>query len=114
MLYIFKTDATMKEYNSDKYWIDRKIIRDKTINAENVNSALAEYREIVNNEWAVEISANALKTKKPIYKDTQKGPQQCGYCITGKTLISDRSANINCYQYIDLWVEILTITKTIF
>lgn len=114
MKYIFKTDATMKEYNSDKYWIDRKIIRDKTINAENVNSALAEYREIVNNKGSVEISANALKTKEPIYKDTKDGLQQCGYCITGKTLISDRSANINCYQYIDLWVEILTITETIF
>lgn len=114
MKYIFKTDATMKEYNSEKYWIDRKIIRDKTINAENVNSALTKYREIVNDEGSVEISANALKTKEPIYKDTQKGPQQCGYCITGKTLISDRSANINCYQYIDLWVKILTITETIF
>lgn len=114
MLYIFKTDTTMKEYNSGKYWIDRKIISDKTINAENVNLALSKYREIVNNEWSVEISANALRTKQPIYKDTQKGPQQCGYCITGKTLISDRSANINCYQYIDLWIEILTITETIF
>ena len=45
--YLFKTTATMKEYNLRKCWIDPDIIRNTTICAETVNAALQEYREIV-------------------------------------------------------------------
>ena len=45
--YIFKTTATMKGYNSKKWWIDSGIVREIKVEAENVKQALKKYREIV-------------------------------------------------------------------
>ena len=45
MNYIFKTTATMKEYNNKKWWIDGDIISDMRINADSVENALEIYRE---------------------------------------------------------------------
>lgn len=39
MNYIFKTTATMKEYNNKKWWIDGDIISDMRINADSVENA---------------------------------------------------------------------------
>lgn len=47
MNYIFKTTATMKEYNNKKWWIDGDIISDMRINADSVENALEIYRERV-------------------------------------------------------------------
>lgn len=44
MNYIFKTTATMKEYNNKKWWIDGDIISDMRINADSVENALEIYR----------------------------------------------------------------------
>lgn len=43
MNYIFKTTATMKEYNNKKWWIDGDIISDMRINADSVENALEIY-----------------------------------------------------------------------
>lgn len=112
--YIFKTKTTMKPYNNEKWWIDSDLIREIRIQAENLRDALMEYQEYVSEAAGVEISNNALKTKEPMYVDTQDGVKQIGYVITGKTYFE----NIDNYkwskQYIDLWVTILTVVDTDF
>lgn len=41
--YIFRTTATMKEYNRCKWWIDPDIVTEKRISAETVADALEIY-----------------------------------------------------------------------
>lgn len=110
--YIFKTTATMKEYNNKKWWIDHDVVQPICISAESVTEALRQYREKVE-EFGVTISKNALKTKDPMYVDTVDGVKQTGYVITGQTDFND-----NYYrwvkQYIDLWVTIITVVDTEF
>lgn len=43
--YIFRTTATMKEYNRCKWWIDSDIVTEKRISAETVADALEIWRE---------------------------------------------------------------------
>ena len=98
--YIFKTTATMKEYNNEKWWIDSGIIRDITIHAATVSEALEQYREQV---------------KENMYIDTENGNAvQIGYVITGKTEFEKDNQGGWCYQYINLWVKILTVVDTDF
>ena len=113
--YIFKTTATMKEYNSKKWWIDSGIVREIQVEAENVKQALKKYREIVMDRDYIEISENALRCKNPMYIDTPKGEvKQVGYVITGKTEFEDRENYRWSTQYIDLWVTIITVIDTEF
>lgn len=113
--YIFKTTATMKEYNSKKCWIDSEIVREIQVGAENVKQALKKYREIVMDRDYIEISENALRCKKPMYADTPTGEEkQVGYVITGKTEFEDRENYRWSTQYIDLWVTIITVIDTEF
>ena len=113
--YIFKTTATMKEYNSKKWWIDSGIVREIKVEAENVKQALKKYREIVMDRDYIEISENALRCKNPMYIDTPtEGAKQVGYVITGKTEFEDRENYRWSTQYIDLWVTIITVIDTEF
>ena len=113
--YLFKTTATMKEYNNKKWWIDSNIIRDKYINAENINEALEKYKNLVEEKEYIIISNNAIKNKNPMYIDTPDGEtKQVGYVITAKTDFEDRDNYKWSTQYIDLWVTILTIEETEF
>lgn len=113
--YIFKTTATMKEYNNKKWWIDSDIIREIRIESENIKTALEQYREIVADKYYIYISENAIKNKSAMYVDTKDGEaKQVGYVITGKTEFEDRENYKWSTQYIDLWVTILTITDTEF
>lgn len=111
--YIFKTTATMKEYNNQKWWIDSGIVRDITIHAATIPEALEQYREQVKEKYYIEISKNALKTKNNMYVDENGVAVQVGYVITGKTELQDDFYRWNA-QYIDLWVTILTIIDTEF
>lgn len=106
MKYQFKTTATMKEYNRQKWWIDSGIIREIVIAADSLEKALEEYREIVSAKFYVEISKNALRCKNPMYVDTENGVKQVGYVITGKTEFEDRDNYKWSTQHIDLWVTI--------
>ena len=63
MNYIFKTTATMKEYNHKKWYIDANIISDMRINADSVENALEIYRERVEEMQYISISKNAIKNK---------------------------------------------------
>lgn len=109
--YIFKTTTTMKEYNSKYWWIDGKIITEKVIAAENLPAALEEYRERVESEHYI---TNALKEKQPMYVDLKTGGEkQVGYVITGRADFETESFRY-VKQYVDLWVEIITVTDTEF
>lgn len=109
-MYEFKTTSTMKEYNNKHWCIDSGYIRPITINADNLNAALQQYKNIVEEKYYTYISKNALKNKNPMYIDLKNGEsKQIGYVITASTEFEDRTAYKWSKQYIDLWV---TIKKT--
>ena len=113
MEFIYKTEVTMKPYNRKNWWIDSGIVRDVRIYAVNLEAALKEYAAIVKEKYCVEISDNALKNKQPMYVDTKYGEKQVGYVITGRTEFDDGNYHWS-KQYIDLWVEVLSIIETTF
>jgi len=101
MRYFFKTYTTVKEHYNDKYWIDNSIIKDIAIESESLEKAIEHYAEIVGKECYINISKNAVRKKKNIYRDNIKGESmQVGYIFTGKTDIENKTV------YLDLWVEI--------
>ena len=114
--FLFTTATTMKEYNSKKWWIDRNVIRQIEVEAENIHAALKEYQEIVREKFYIDISNNALKTKRRMYRDLKSGGcKQVGYVLTGSTEFeTDNYSGVWVKQFIDLWVEIQTITETTF
>ena len=113
--YIMKTTVTMKPHNCKKWWIDSDIVQEIRINAENVRDALKQYQRVVSDEYYIEISNNAIHNKSKMYIDTDNGETcQIGYVITGKTEFEDRENYKWSTQYIDLWVEIITVTETDF
>ena len=115
MNYIFKTKATMKDYNCAKWFVDSDIIPEMRINANNVESALFVYRERVNEDSPVSISHNAVKNKTEMFVDTPDGgTKQVGYVITGKTEFDKGDYTGWSTQYIDLWVTIITVVDTVF
>lgn len=111
--YLFKTNTTMKPYNCKKWWIDRELIPQQIIKAESLDAALEEYRKRADGEYGVSISDNALKTRQPMYIDFEDGAKQIGFVITGSTEFNDNSGGWST-QYIELWVEILTVVDTKF
>ena len=61
MNYIFKTTATMKEYNNKKWYIDGGIVSDMRINADSVENAL----EIYQNKWYDDCFSKSLYKNHP-------------------------------------------------
>lgn len=116
MNYIFKTTATMKEYNNKKWYIDGGIVSDMRINADSVENALEIYRERVEEKHYITISKNAIKNKSEMFVDLSDGggAKQVGYVITGKTEFDRGDYSGYSTQYIDLWVTILTVVDTVF
>ena len=114
MNYIFKTTATMKEYNNKKWYIDGGIVSDMRIDADSVENALEIYRERVEEMHYISISKNAIKNKSEMFVDTDNGAKQVGYVITGKTEFDRGDYSGYSTQYIDLWVTILTVVDTVF
>lgn len=115
MNYIFKTTATMKEYNNKKWYIDGGIVSDMRINADSVENALEIYRERVEEKHFINISKNAIKNKSEMFADlSDGGVKQVGYVITGKTEFDKGDYTGYSTQYIDLWITILTVVDTVF
>lgn len=115
MNYIFKTTATMKEYNNKKWYIDGGIVSDMRIDADSVENALEIYRERVEEKYYITISKNAIKNKSEMFADLPDGSvKQVGYVITGKTEFDKGDYTGYSAQYIDLWVTILTVVNTVF
>lgn len=115
MNYIFKTTATMKEYNNKKWYIDGGIVSDMRINADSVENALEIYRERVEEKHFINIFKNAIKNKSEMFADLSDGSvKQVGYVITGKTEFDRGDYSGYSTQYIDLWITILTVVDTVF
>lgn len=114
MRFIFKTETTMKKYNCNKWWIVPDAVREFSVDADDLSAALDAYRNFVMEKSCVEISKSAFKKKQSMYVDTDSGPEQVGYVITGKTLFEDSDSCKWTYQYIDLWITILTVVHTNF
>ena len=114
MRFIFKTSATMKDYNRDKWWIDEGIIREKIITADSTAEALDKYVKLVESDDYTTITKNAIKNKKAMYIDNENGEaEQCGYVITASQYFQDDDGKVS-KQYIDLWITILTVVPTKF
>lgn len=111
MLYQFKTTATMKPYNNKKWWIDSGIIREITTEAATMGEALKQYQKAVYDNYDIDISDNAIKTKCPMYRDAKSGETvQVGFVLTASTdFDDDRRGWIK--QFIDLWVEVHIISN---
>lgn len=115
MYYIFRTKATMKDYNCAKWFIDSGIVPEMRINADTVGRALSVYRERVNEHGIVSVSDNAIKSKSAMLVDMPDGSvKQVGYVITGKAEFDKGDYTGWSTQYIDLWVTILTVVDTAF
>lgn len=115
MTYIFKTTATMKEYNNKKWYIDGDIVSDMRIDADSVKNALEIYRERVEEKHYINIFKNALENKSKMFIDTSdESTKQVGYVITGKTEFDKGDYTGYSTQYIDLWITILTVVDTAF
>lgn len=111
MKYQFKTSATMKEYNAKNWWIDSGVVREIIVEADNLNDALKQYQAIVSEKYYIEISRNALKNKRPMYRDTPDCEAvQCGYVITGKTDFQTDAGDWVTH-YIDLWVSVNVVVN---
>lgn len=111
MNYIFKTTATMKEYNNKNGTLTAVLFR----NADSVETALEIYRERVKEKHYISISKNAIKNKSEMFVDLLDGSvKQVGYVITGKTEFDRGDYSGYSTQYIDLWVTILTVVDTVF
>ncbi len=114
MTFIFKTSATMKDYNKNKWWIDRGIIGEKIIAADSTAEAIDKYVKSVESDDYTTITKNAIKNKKAMYIDNESGEaEQCGYVITASQDFQDDDGNLS-KQYIDLWITILTVVPTKF
>ena len=75
---------------------------------------LREFAEMVEEKHYITISSNALSNKSPMFIDGAAGePVQVGYVITGKTDFQDDFGRWSG-QYIDLWVEILSVSPVDF
>lgn len=109
MLYRFETTATMKEYNSSKWCIDSGIVRPVEVEADDLKTALEEWRETVIDRDDIQVSNNAIRKKSPMYIDTAAGPKQVGFVITGKTEFDEGDYGGWITQYINLWVSVRRI-----
>lgn len=110
MKYVFDTTTTMKSYNSKKWWIERDIINQIKVEADNLRNALELYREIVNSKYSVYISENALKHKDDMFiTDKDGNDRQIGYIITGSSDFDRGDYSGYSKQYVDLWTSIYII-----
>lgn len=111
MKFLFKTATTMKPYNNKKWWIDKDVMPEAYINADNLKEALTKYQKRAE-ENGITISNSALRTAEPMYVDSDGETKQVGLVITASTDFS----NFCTYskQYIELWTEILTLVDTEF
>ena len=114
MRFIFKTSATMKDYNRNKWWIDKGIIGEMIITADSTAEALDKYVKSVESDDYTTITKNAIKNKEAMYIDNESGDaEQCGYVITASQDFQDDDGKLS-KQYIDLWITILTVVPTKF
>ena len=96
--YWFKARVHATERFRFKYWVDEKILGDRYIISDNIHNAFKQYIELHNGDIYSPVKFSKRCT--PIYRDTDKGAVQVGYCINGLTEIDDKNINVK------VWVEI--------
>ena len=107
--YLFRTTATMKDYNRRQYWIDAETVPEIEINAEGLPEAVEKYREAVGRQY-IEISKTAAKKPEKMYQDGADGaPVWIGYIFTGKMEMPNDAEEMR-FQYIELWAKIDILT----
>lgn len=111
MFYSFETTTTLKEKDRDKWWCNNDLVTRIELEANNLSEALEKYRQIVNDKTCVQISENAMQKKENMFTDRRFGGRsnQIGYVITGSTYFERENGDL-VNKFIDLWVEIRTIT----
>lgn len=113
MQFYFHTQASMKPHNSKHWYIDRNILPDTRIAADSLPDALERFREYAEHS-AITISKNGIRNREPMFRDSKDGStRQIGYVITGRTSFLKDDGNL-VDHYVELWVEVLTIVKTVF
>lgn len=85
MKFIFKTSATMKDYNRDKWYIDDGIIREKIIAADSTAEALDIYVKLVERDDYTTITKNAIKNKAAMYIDNESGDADILYFLNNSS-----------------------------
>jgi len=95
--------------NDKNWWIDQDMIRNVYIEAATIEEAILKYKNVIEEEYYIPISINALKNKNPIYRDLKGETVQVGFIITGKTSYFDNN-NKEIHKYIDIWLEISKIS----
>lgn len=96
--YWLKARVKLKERFYKKYWIDEKILGDSYIISNNVHGAFKQYIELHNGDIYSPVKFSKRYT--PIYRDTDEGIKQVGYCINGITDIEGKKINV------EVWIEI--------
>ena len=110
----FVVTCTMKPYNNKQWWIDSNYVRPFSVRAENLKSAIIQFRDLIKEKYYITISDNGFKNKSPMYIDTKQGEtKQTGYVFTALTEFQYDNGKW-CKQYIELWTTIKTIIDTEF
>lgn len=115
MLYSFKTSATLKEKDREKWWLDDDLVKTIELEASNLCEALEKYRQVVNDTYYVQISKNAIHKKEKMFIDIKSsgGSKQIGYVITGSTCFESEKGGF-IKKFIDLWIEIRVVSYPAF
>lgn len=104
--YQFTAKATMKPYNSAKYWIDRNYVKQFVTSANTVKEACRKFAEYVNEQYYITISKRSTDRPQGMYVDTADGkPKQVGYVFTAKTMFDGKE------QYFELWTDVVEIVS---
>ena len=112
MTFVFETSATMKPYNSKKWWIDSDIIPRMKIDAPTLKEAIKIYAGRCEDKYYITISKTAIRTASPIYYDGEDGqPHECGRCFTASTEFEDDERMEWVKQYIELWANIYIVSS---
>lgn len=100
--YLFQTTTTE---NTSDFWIDRNIVNNFIVSANNLNEAKQKYFEFVFDSAYITISKTQQRKANKMYVDTKNGEtKQVGFVFVGSTEIEFN------YQYkkryVSLWCVI--------
>ena len=96
--YWFKARVYLTARFRSKYWVDEKMLGDRYIISDNVHAAFRQYREL--NNRSIYSPVKFSKRYTPIYRDTDKGAEQVGWCVNGLTDIDGKKINVR------VWIEV--------
>ena len=100
--FLFQTVVTE---NSSDFWIDRDIVKDFKVSANNLTEAKKAYFEFVKSESYITISKTQQKKANKMYIDTKSGETvQTGFVFIGSTEVE--FSNEWKKRFVSLWCTI--------